>query len=959
MKILKVLSFSLLLILSGNLLAQNSTPYQFISPKPSSLMVSNETNIILRNSSYIDRKTLSIDLIRVEGSLSGIHSGEFMLSDDNKTILFNPDTPFASNENVSVQIGKGIETKAGNDIPEFSFQFKTSKSGIKQIPLDASGKIVPLSDIQDLSSLKAVGAVSSLPPPPITIDSINNPSDGSIFLATWDRNMPAQYGNFIFILDKNGAIVDSVRVKGAPYDFQVQSNGLLTYALGDFKANVPLPGEKLQHMVLDETLAVVDSFTMKNGYTTDFHEFMMLPNGHVVMMSYHTIIYDMSTIVEGGQPDASLVINIIQEQDQDKNVVFEWRNIDYIPITDTDLDLTDSRINYSTLNAFDIDDDGNILASFRNHSEIMKISRETGELMWRMGGPRGEFDFIGEHEENAPYYHARQHNIHRHSNGNITMFDNGQFHTPPYSRAVEYSLDEVNKEVTLVSEWRYPDGNIFCVTAGNAQLLSNGGWFIGFGVPNPQFVKRNAVEVHPDGSIALELSLPNGVLAYRVSKFPWKETVSKPSFTHFEVREGNTYSFNNETIKTGVEITYNSLSAADYNESTITRIPYGPLQPEFIDNIISVSPVSITYEVFAISSQSAEFHIDLAVYPEIKDPKNTVVYHRDYPGQGLFIPASTTWDSAANELVATLSSFGEIVFGVPANDVDNNIPILYQPLNQQKVVLQDSLVVRWTGKGFYDSFNIQISEDSDFTTILQETNTNLSNYSFKGFTNNTTYYWRVNSVLEAQSSQWSEVWSFEVTDPYITAVSPNGGETWANGNTEIIRWETNILEKVYIDLLQNQNFLLAIDTLPGSQQAYAWELPADLPAGENFIIQISSESNSNLYGISDDVFTIIDTLTSINESKNLSPQGYSLLQNFPNPFNEATKISYTLPYSEHVTLKVYNLIGEEIYTLVNEFQNAGTYTSNFESHQFSGGIYFYELKVGNDFVDTKKMILAK
>ena len=49
--------------------------------------------------------------------------------------------------------------------------------------------------------------------------------------------------------DKNGALVDSVRVDGAPYDFQIQANGLLSYALGDFAANVPLPGEELQHMV--------------------------------------------------------------------------------------------------------------------------------------------------------------------------------------------------------------------------------------------------------------------------------------------------------------------------------------------------------------------------------------------------------------------------------------------------------------------------------------------------------------------------------------------------------------------------------------------------------------------------------------------------------------------------------------------------------------------------------------
>jgi len=957
-KFIKAILLSCFLVLSGILIAQNSNPYQYISPKPSTLMVSNETNIILRYSSILDEKTLSLDLIKVEGSISGVHAGEFLLSDDNKTMVFNPYAPFASNEDVKVVLTGGVKTRTGNDIPEFSFEFKTAKAGIIQLPMETFRETIPFSDNQDLSTKKAVEADAFLPPPTITIDSIDNPSDGYIFMATWDRNMPAQYGNFVFILDKNGAIVDSVRVDGAPYDFQVQPNGLLTYALGDFSANVPLPGEELQHIVMDETLTVVDSFSMKNGYITDFHEFKMMPNGHVMMMSYHTIQYDMSTIVEGGQPDASLVINIIQEQDQDKNVVFEWRNIDYIPITDSDLDLTGSRINYSTLNAFDIDDDGNILASFRNHSEIMKINKETGELMWRMGGPRGEFTYVGEHEENAPYYHARQHNIRRRPNGNITLFDNGEFHQPPYSRAVEYALDEENKVTTLVSEWRYPDGNIFCVTAGNAEPLPNGGWFIGYGVPNPQFVKRNAVEVHPDGSKALELSLPKGVLAYRTYKLPWKETVNRSSFTHFEVREGNTYSFNNETISTGVDITYNSLSAADYNESTITRIPYGPIQPEFIEDIITVYPVSVTYEVFAISSQSAEFHFDLEVYPEIKAPANTVVYQREFPGQGLFIPISTTFDDVENELIAILSRSGEIVFGVPGS-VDNNIPIQYLPLDQQKLVLQDSVTMRWTGKGLYESFNIQISLDSDFTSILQESNTNLSDFSLKNLTNNISYYWRVNSVLGDQTSDWSEVWSFEITDPFISAISPNGGEVWTRGDTEIIRWETNIQENVLVNLLQNSSFLMAIDTLPGNQQAYAWEMPADMQTSENFSIQISSESNSEIYGVSDNEFTISAFHTGIDDPENLAPAGYSLAQNIPNPFYVSTRISYSIQKSDFVTLRVYNLIGEEVYTLINEYQDAGTYSSNFTALEIPDGIYFYELKIGNNFVETKKMILAR
>ncbi|MBI9070697.1 MAG: aryl-sulfate sulfotransferase [Melioribacteraceae bacterium] len=962
MKFTRILLISFCVLLVTNLVAQENIPYKFISPKPSSIMVSNQTNIILRYTGTIDQTTLSAELFKVEGVKSGIHAGKVILAEDGRTILFNPNVPFAYEEEVNVEILAGIKTDSGKYIPGLNYSFKTISSGIPQLRNASIND--DLSEIENEFSAVLHKNTNSLllPAPEITINSIDNPGSGNIFMATWDRNVPAKFGNFIFILDSSGVILDSVRVNGAPFDFQVQQNGLLSYALGDFSVNVPLPGEDLRHIVLNSDLTVVDSFKMKNGYTTDFHEFKLLPNGHAIMMSYHTIIYDMSKIIEGGKTDTELVINIIQEQDKDKNVVFEWRNIDYIPITDTDLALTDSRINYGTLNAFDIDDDGNILASFRNHSEIMKISRETGEVIWRMGGLHGEFTYVGEHEENAPFYHSRQHNIRRRPNGNITMFDNGQFHQPPYSRAVEYAIDEENKIATLVSDWRYPEGNIFCVTAGNAEPLPNGGWFIGYGVPNPQFVKRNVVEVHPDGTIALEISLPNGILAYRATKLPWNKSVKKPSFTNFEVKEGNTYSFNNESIKTGIEIKYNGLGAADYNESKITRLPYGPVKPQFIDIIISVNPVSIVYEGFAINSQNAEFHIDLEYYPEIKNPVNTIVCFREFPNQGLFVPKSTIYDSDKNELIVVLDSFGEIVFGVSKDSLKSNSPILYEPLNNQKLVLQDSILVKWTGKGMYNAFNVQVSEDTTFSTIFTETNTNLSNLAVSGLTNNTKYYWRVNSELGSEESEWSDIYSFNITDPYVKIISPNGGEVWANGSLEVIRWETNILENVHIDLINDNNNIFSLDTVSAVFQAYSWNLPEDLIARENYKIQITSESSSSIKSISENVFSIIDTVTSITNADEI-PGKYVLYQNYPNPFNPTTVIEYSIPIAESmnastVKLNIYNMLGQKIKTLVDKVQTSGNYHVTFDASDFASGIYIYKLETGN-FSASKKLMILK
>ena len=95
--------------------------------------------------------------------------------------------------------------------------------------------------------------------------------------------------------------------------------------------------------------------------------------------------------------------------------------------------------------------------------------------------------------------------------------------------------------------------------------------------------------------------------------------------------------------------------------------------------------------------------------------------------------------------------------------------------------------------------------------------------------------------------------------------------------------------------------------------------------------------------------------------KDLVPVQYNLSQNFPNPFNPSTVIDYAIPENSFVSLKVYNSLGQEVSTLVNENRQAGQYHVNFDASGLPSGVYYYILRAGNnnEFVKTNKMILLK
>ncbi len=102
----------------------------------------------------------------------------------------------------------------------------------------------------------------------------------------------------------------------------------------------------------------------------------------------------------------------------------------------------------------------------------------------------------------------------------------------------------------------------------------------------------------------------------------------------------------------------------------------------------------------------------------------------------------------------------------------------------------------------------------------------------------------------------------------------------------------------------------------------------------------------------------VNPVTDVKDISQTIPGTFNLMQNYPNPFNPSTTISFSLPSKSFVSLKIFDVIGNEIATIVNQELSAGNYTKQWNAENMSSGVYYYQLKAGN-FSETKKLVLLR
>ncbi|MBN1974782.1 MAG: aryl-sulfate sulfotransferase [Sedimentisphaerales bacterium] len=489
----------------------------------------------------------------------------------------------------------------------------------------------------------------------------NAVGEGYIFLtAASDIN---GVGNHLMILNNDGTpyfYKDMGEIHA--YDFKVQPNGLMTFAQSH-DCNSYTGDSFAVHKVMNHDFDVIDSFQMGNGYIADYRDFKILPNGHALLFGNYLTEIDINEPFEVCDPNAAICGAVVQELDVFKNVVFQWCAGNFLDGED----MNQPDLSQFHPHSVQLDKDGHILLA--SCDRIIKINRCTGGLIWQFGDDANDFTFIGA-DPNEPVGYFGCSDFSRLPNCNILIYDDGTRDGTSLSKVLEYKLDEENRTAELV--WQYvPDPNIFGLYSGSVQRLPNGNSLICRSVIDGNSIPA-CWEITPDGKILFDLFIDsNDIRSFSAYRFSLPPETLITAVTKYELAVGNTYNFADSTSDTGVSLKVNYMDGQGYNEVTVRREPFAPINPEFPGTDPLVLPVRVIISQYAFMDINADVSFDVHSF-NFADPNILTVYHRQYRDKGLFIPLPTIYNYVTGKLRASVyaqtgyeDDIGEFIFCYP------------------------------------------------------------------------------------------------------------------------------------------------------------------------------------------------------------------------------------------------------------------------------------------------------
>jgi uncharacterized lipoprotein YddW (UPF0748 family) len=340
---------------------------------------------------------------------------------------------------------------------------------------------------------------------------------------------------------------------------------------------------------------------------------------------------------------------------------------------------------------------------------------------------------------------------------------------------------------------------------------------------------------------------------------------------------------------------------------------------------------------------------------DLDDPKNMV----EVVGNKYYFAAVPQSDASQFNYVVTAldRNYNESVMSSILTINPPPAPVLLSPSNAAQNQ-RDTVIVSWNHSDQFTYYTLHVSPDPEIKSYVTRYEQLADSFKvLTGLDGQETYYWHVSVSNAGGESDFSEKFSFTTGFPEVpTLVSPEPGTDKTPLDTTLV-WNNTPLatnhhlqfstattfapEYVLIDTVMQDTSLMVSNL--ASYEVYFWRVSALNDNGASNWSPIWAFRTLNVSNI---------------EKTNGIPLTYSLGQNYPNPFNPTTTIPFSIVKSEHVRLRIYDILGRTIETLVDDYLPAGIYEFNFDASNLPSGVYMYQIST-NNFRMNKKMVLIK
>ena len=486
--------------------------------------------------------------VMVKGSSSGVHTGHLEALPDGAGTAFVPDRHFAAGELVTVTatLSSAAAGTASGDpgATVLDFSFAVAVPALAGAAAAATAGATPSALSAAQSPTSSQGPIQdfvsdpAIHPVVVTAGPDPDQSSGDIFLTPRltlhaSSRFGHHYGDLFqggpMILNSAGALVWFRPVDGVTANLEVESyrgQPVLTWWQ---KLSTASAG---QDMVVNRSYRKVAVVNAANGYSPDTHEFQITPQGTALIDAHAAVRANLSAA--GGPSSGNLSDYVIQELDvRTGQLLWEWHAWGHIPLSATYLDPPQGAKAYDYLHLTSIQQlpNGNLLVSGRHTWGVYEIDKQTGKIIWTLGGKYSSFK-LG---PGAQF--EWQHDAHL-TGDTLTLFDDAArpgFQEEAQSSVKEIHLDTAAMTATLVRHYdHYPP--ILTTSQGSGQTLPNGNMFVGWGA-SPEFS-----EYRPDGQQIFNGTFPLGVESYRAYRFPWTgDPVTHPALAIVPGADGGTH----------------------------------------------------------------------------------------------------------------------------------------------------------------------------------------------------------------------------------------------------------------------------------------------------------------------------------------------------------------------------------------------------------------------------------